>query len=43
MKKKYFKPEMKVYEIGTQQLLVGSQEENFRIGGRTADDNTDMY
>ena len=43
MKKKYIKPEMKVYEVGTQQLMAGSQEENFRIGGRTADDDDDMW
>lgn len=42
MKKKYIKPEMQVYEVGTQQLLAGSQED-FRIGGRTASDDDGMY
>ena len=42
MKKEYIKPEMQVYEVGTQQLLQASTE-TYRIGGRTADDNTDMY
>ena len=43
MKKKYIKPEMQVYEVGTQQLLAGSQEEDFRIVGRTASDDDGMY
>ena len=40
MKKKYFKPEMKLYEIGTQQILAGSP----RFVNDAPDDcNTDMY
>ena len=48
MKKKYFKPEMQVYEVGTQQLLAGSVTEPesglslFRYGDPD-DDNEDMY
>ena len=42
MKKKYFKPEMQVYEVRKQQLLQASTE-TYRIGGRTADDDDDMW
>ena len=42
MKKKYFKPEMKVYEIGTQQLLAGSGVDYYS-GDAPDDCNTDMY
>lgn len=42
MKKKYIKPEMQVYEVGTQQLLQASTE-TYRIGGRTASDDDGMY
>ena len=44
MKKNYFKPEMKVYEIGTQQLLAGSPGDPGYYGSKAPDDdNTDMY
>ena len=44
MKKKYFKPEMKLYEIGTQQLLAGSPGDPGYHGSKAPDDdNTDMY
>ena len=40
MKKKYFKPEMQVYEVGTHQILVGSP----RIVNDDPDDgNDDMW
>ena len=42
MKKKYIKPEMKVYDIEPQQILQASTE-TYRLGGRTADDNEDMW
>ena len=43
MKKKYIKPEMKVYEVGTQQLLAGSDTESFLLGGSPSDGNGGMY
>ena len=43
MKKKYIKPEMQVYEVGTQQLLAGSGTESFLLGGSPSDGNTDSY
>ena len=42
MKKKYIRPEMKVYEMEPQQILQASTE-TYRLGGRTADDNEDMW
>lgn len=39
MKKEYIKPEMQVYEVKTQQLLVGSPD----INGAPDDGNTGMY
>ena len=42
MKKEYIKPEMQVYEVKTQQLLQASTE-NFLLGGKPADDNTDSW
>lgn len=40
MKKKYIKPEMQVYEVGTQQILAGSP----RIVNEGPDDgNDDMW
>ena len=43
MKKKYIKPEMKVYEIETPQLLAGSGSETFSLRGKTEDDNDEMW
>ena len=43
MKKNYIKPEMKVYEIETPQLLAGSDPETFSLQGSTADGNDDMW
>lgn len=40
MKKRYIKPEMKVYEVGTQQLLAMSDPS---LNGTPGDNNTDMY
>ena len=40
MKKKYFKPEMKLYEIGTQKILAGSPR---FVNDDPEDNNTDMY
>ena len=47
MKKKYIKPEMQVYEVGTQQLLAGSGTEpetqvNYYSGDAPDDMNDDM-
>ena len=41
MKKEYFKPEMQVYEVGTQQLLAGSP--GYNEDKLPEDDNPDMY
>ena len=48
MKKKYIKPEMQVYEVGTQQLLAGSGTEpesgvSLFINEGPDDDNEDMW
>ena len=43
MKKKYIKPEMKVYEIETPQLLAASDPETFSLRGKTKDDNDEMW
>ena len=40
MKKEYIKPEMQVYEVKTQQLLVGSPDFNNEAPD---DGNTGMY
>ena len=42
MKKIYIKPEMKVYEVGTQQILAGSQV-NYYSNDAPDDMNDDMY
>lgn len=42
MKKKYIKPEMQVYEVGTQQILTASQV-NYYSNDAPADMNDDMY
>ncbi|MGM9779746.1 MAG: hypothetical protein ACI3ZD_15655 [Prevotella sp.] len=39
MKKKYIKPEMQVYEVGTQQLLAGSGVDYY--SGDAPDDRND--
>ena len=39
MKKEYIKPEMQVYEVKTQQLLVGSPD----INGAPGDGNDCIY
>lgn len=41
MKKKYIKPEMQVYEVGTQQILTVSQVDYYR-GDAPADVNDGM-
>ena len=41
MKKKYIKPEMKVYEIETPQLLAGSQD--LKYGLVPEDENDEMW
>lgn len=47
MRKKYIKPEMKVYEIGTSQLLAasgaGTPEVDFYPDEGPEDDNEDMW
>ena len=43
MKKNYIKPEMKVYEVETPQLLAGSTPETFSLRDRTEDDNDEMW
>ena len=43
MKKKYIKPEMKVYEIETPQLLAGSDPETFILRNTTEDSNDEMW
>ena len=44
MKKKYIKPEMKVYEVGTQQLLAVSPGDPGYYGSKAPDDdNEDMW
>ena len=43
MKKNYIKPEMKVYEIETPQLLAASDPETFSLRGKTKDDNDEMW
>ena len=43
MKKKYIKPEMKVYEIETPQLLAASDPETFSLRGKIADGNDEMW
>ena len=40
MKKKYIKPEMQVYEVGTQQILAGSPR---IVNDDPDDDNDDMW
>ena len=42
MKKKYIKPEMQVYEVGTQQILAGSQV-NYYSDDAPSDMNDDMW
>ena len=41
MKKKYIKPEMQVYEVGTQQILTVSQGDDYS-GDAPADMNDGM-
>lgn len=41
MKKNYFKPEMKVYEVGTQQLLAASDPALHNDG--PVDGNDEMW
>ena len=41
MKKKYIKPEMQVYEVGTQQLLAGSPGDPGYYGSQTPGDNNE--
>ena len=43
MKKKYLKPEMKVYEMEHQQLLAASDSETFSLRDRTEDGNDEMW
>ena len=43
MKKNYIKPEMKVYEIETPQLLAGSDPETFSLRNTTEDSNDEMW
>ena len=43
MKKNYIKPEMKVYESETPQLLAASDPETFSLQGSTADNNDEMW
>ena len=43
MKKKYLKPEMKVYEMEPQQLLAASDSETFCLRDRTEDGNDEMW
>ena len=40
MRKKYIKPEMKVYEVGTQQILAGSPR---FVNDDPDDGNDDMW
>lgn len=43
-KKEYIKPEMKVYEVRTQQLLAGSSGDSGYYGSKAPDDgNEDMW
>ena len=42
MKKNYIKPEMKVYEIETPQLLAASDPETFSLKGKPDDGNDEM-
>lgn len=42
MKKEYIKPEMQVYEVGTQQVLTASQV-NYYSNDAPDDMNDDMY
>ena len=43
MKKKYIKPAMQVYEMGTQQLLAASDPEQLLLGNSPSDGNGDMW
>ena len=43
MKKKYIKPEMQVYELGTQQLLAGSGTESESVVIDYSDSVPDDY
>ena len=43
MKKKYIKPEMKVYEIETPQLLAASDSETLSLRNTTEDSNDEMW
>ena len=43
MKKNYIKPEMKVYEIETPQLLAASDSETFSLRNTTEDGNDEMW
>ena len=43
MKKNYIKPEMKVYEVETPQLLAASDPETFSLRGKIADGNDEMW
>ena len=43
MKKKYLKPEMKVYEMEPQQLLAASDSETLSLRDRTEDGNDEMW
>ena len=43
MKKNYIKPEMKVYEIETPQLLAASDPETFSLRNTTEDSNDEMW
>ena len=43
MKKNYIKPEMKVYEIETPQLLAASDPETPSLRGNPEDNNDEMW
>lgn len=44
MKKQYIKPEMKVYEVDTPQLLAASESvSNVQLYGAPDDENDDMW
>ena len=43
MERNYIKPEMRVYEMEPQQLLVASDPETFSLRGKTEDDNDEMW
>ena len=43
MKKKYIKPEMKVYEIETPHSLAASESVTFSLRNTTEDSNDEMW